>query len=256
MKAMKFFRVMLALVGILLSACSTQSNSGAGKAVPEVVFTGVIESMNGDQWMVDGQTISVDSSILRDGPFGVGDTIKVEASVAPDGSITVQRVESPLDGNPGEMNQGHGNAQDPAPTPAPGTGPQPLVFDDDGKEASGTVDSITDTSITVGGQTFNFADGVEIKGDITAGSVVKLHFTLNADGTLSVTEIEFADPAQINDDDANEDVSGQDEMEDVNDDHGNDNDASDDGSNHDANDDHGGSDGGGDNSGGHGGSGG
>jgi len=86
----------------------------------------------------------------------------------------------------------------------------------------------------IGGQAYNFAPGAEIKDTITAGASVKLHFMTNADGTLSVTEVEIADPTKIEDNDAN-----------VNDDHRGT-----------STDDHGsGSNGGGDNSGGNTGSG-
>jgi hypothetical protein len=161
----------------------------------------------------------------------------VEASVAEDGSVTAQRVETPslADLNTPEATQ--------APTEAPAisSAPQPLTFDNTGSEAVGTVDAITDTSITVGGQTFPLAAGVEIKGEIVAGSLVKLHFTTNPDGTLSVTEIAAADATQLNNGNSNDDNSNVNS----NDDNGNDNNSNDDNSNvnsndDDSNDDHGG----------------
>lgn len=250
MKTIKFLRAALILLGILLSACapsvnpSAPANVGSGKSLSEVIFTGVIESMNGDQWIINGQTIQVASSVLRDGPFAVGDTVKVEASVAADGAVTAQRVETPSTADAIEMITSTPEATE-APTEAsntslnsvPGTTTQPLVFDNSGSEAVGTVDSITDTSITINGQTFNFASGVEIKGDIVPGAIVKLHFIVNADGTLSVREIAFADPTQISGN-STDDSSNLD----ANDDHGGDSNSSDDSSDHDSNDDLGGDD--------------
>ncbi len=255
MKTIQFFRAALILVGIMLSACapsviSSAPNVSSGKPVSEVIFTGVIESMNGTQWVINGQKIDVDSSVLRDGPFVVGDTVKVEASVASDGSVTAQRVETPSAADLVETStstpdgtEAPTEAPGTSSTPAPGSTSQPLVFDNNGTEAFGTVDSITGTSITLNGQTFNFASGVEIKGDIVAGAVVKLHFTVNADGSLAVREVEIADSAQIGDDNGTDDGPNHD----ANDDHG----GNDDGSGHDSNDDDGG-----DNSGGNSGSGG
>src|SRR5512132_545382 len=101
MKTIKLLSVLLVLFGILLSACAPATNSsapaqiGGGKIQPDVIFTGAIDSMNGNKWVINGQTITVDASVLRDGRFSVGDTIKVEASVAADGSVTAQRVETP-----------------------------------------------------------------------------------------------------------------------------------------------------------------
>lgn len=249
MKTIKFFPAVIVLLGLLLSACApsaapseSAANVGGGKALAQVVFTGVIESMDGDQWVIDGQTVKVDPSAVRDGSFKVGDTVKVEAAVAEDGSVTAQRVETPS-----AADLVDDNVTEPAPTSAPGDGAvQPLVFDDGGAEAFGTVESMTDTSITVGGQTFPFAQGAEIKGEIVSGALVKLHFTTNADGSLSVTEVEIADPSQIdngngNDDNSNDANSNDDNGNDdnSNDDNGNDDNSNDDNGNDDSDDDNG-----------------
>lgn len=265
MKAIKFLRAVIVLFGLVLSACApaavstSPANVGSGKPVSEVVFTGVIESINGDQWVINGQTVTVDSSVVRDGSFKVGDTIKVEASVAADGSVVAQRVETPsaddlaqmddnsADGTPSAIddnsNADNSNSDNSnSSVPMPGSTPQPLTFDDSGTEATGTVDAISDTSITIGGQTFTLAPGAEVKGVIVPGALVKLHFTVNADGTLSVTEIEITDPSQIGDDNSNDDNSndGNSNSDDVNDDNGNDSNSNDDhGNDSNSNDDHG-----------------
>jgi len=237
MNAIKFLRAALILVGILLSACAAPSNSaaanvGGDKALSEVAFTGVIESMDRDLWVINGQPVRVDSSVLRDGSFVVGDTVAVEASVAQDGSVTAQRVESPAAATTVELSTS---------TPGVSSAAQGPVFDDNGTEAVGTVDAITDTSVTIGGQTFTFASGVEMKDQIQPGDVVKLHFAVNADGSLSVREIELADPAQIGDANGNDDNSNDTNVNDnsnVNDNgNTNDHDGNDDNSN---DDDHGG----------------
>lgn len=275
MKAIKFLRAAIVLVVLILGACApsatslTPVNVGGGKSVSEVVFTGTIESMDGDQWVINGQTIQVDASVLRDGSFKVGDSIKVEAAVAADGSVIAQRVEMPSAADLVEVSTStpeDSSSPDASSTSVAGSASQPLTFDNSGTEAVGSVDAITDTSITIGGQTFPLASGVEIKGEIVPGAIVKLHFTVNADGTLSVTEIEIADPSQtgvndnsnddnsndsnINDDNSNDD-NGNDSN--VNDDNGDDNgsngNGSDDNGNHDSNDDHG-NDGGSDDNGG------
>lgn len=96
------FLFTLLLTALLISACGgasstrEESSVGSGKPMASLVeFTGVIESMSGDQWVVNGQTFTVDASALRDGTFEVGDTVKVEVEVQTDGSILVTRVESP-----------------------------------------------------------------------------------------------------------------------------------------------------------------
>ena len=252
MKAFKFIQVLILLGGILLSACAGAPSSpaapdttstGSDKALlSEAVFTGVIESMDSDQWTISGQTVKVAPSLLQDRSFVVGDTVKVEALVAEDGSVTAQRVESP-------------SAADLAGAPQAASTQTPVVFDDSGSEALGTVEAITDTSITVGGQTYTFVPGVEIKDIVAVGAFVKLHFVANADGTLSVREVALADPALVpgsnsnddnsnlndnssNDDNSNDDNSNDDSSNDnANDDAGNDDDSNDDNSNDDSSND-------------------
>ena len=100
----KYSRVLLFVLTIgtlLLSACggagaAATPNVGAGKveAIP-VAFVGMVDSIAGDQWVINGNTISVDPAVIRDGPFNAGDQVKVEGVVNPDGSFTVSRVETP-----------------------------------------------------------------------------------------------------------------------------------------------------------------
>ena len=108
----------LALGSLLISACGTAAspavtpvNAAANpSATPlsaaaspsatlenaaEVAFLGVIELIDGTQWTINAQTITVDPTVVRDGPFNVGDTIKIEGVMNSDGSFVVTRVESP-----------------------------------------------------------------------------------------------------------------------------------------------------------------
>jgi len=260
MKNIKLIPFVLVVLAILLSACSgaatPATSAGGGKPQPSVVaFTGVIESIDGDQWIVNGQSIQVDLSAIKDGPFQAGDTVKVEARVEADGSVVALRVETPsaadlandnsnasnsndatnvnanednsVNGNTNADNSNDANANDTNSNDAnnSGTGAG-------GKEVFGTVDAITDTSITVGGQTYQFAPGAEIKGAIVAGDFVKLHLIVNADGTLAVREGGLSDPSQAGNDNGNDD-NGNDNNS--NDDNGNDDDSNDDN----GNDDHG-----------------
>jgi len=104
MKNIRFLTFVLLLGALLLSAC------GAGAAVPTsipsvaatagggampVSFIGIVDSIVGDQWVISGTTVTVDPLIVRDGPFNVGDQVKVEGFVRSDGSFTVSRVEPP-----------------------------------------------------------------------------------------------------------------------------------------------------------------
>ena len=217
----------LVLTTLLVSACagaaSPASNSGGGKAQAGVVeFTGVIQAINGNQWTINDQVVIVDPAVVRDGPFQVGDTVKLEAEVAQDGSVMVTRVETPsasVDGN-GNGNEGladnsnsnsntngaansnsNANTNDSSGSVPPPSGT--IIFDNSGSEAFGPVDSITADTVVVGGQVFALTNGSEFKDLVQAGDFVKVHFVLNADGTYSIVEIENWDPAFVSDGNSN-----------------------------------------------------
>ena len=106
MKTNKRFFVMtiVLLAAYVLSACGgvpqqagQSSNDQAAIKVRavEVAFLGMIDAVNGNEWTINGQVLSVDPSVVRDGPFQAGDTVKIEGEVNQDGSITVVRVEAP-----------------------------------------------------------------------------------------------------------------------------------------------------------------
>jgi hypothetical protein len=101
MKKSRFLLFVLTMTAVLLSACgaaaATPSVGGAAPkvdAVP-VAFIGVIDSITGDQWVINGNTVTIVPDVVRDGPFNVGDQVKVEGAVNPDGSFGVSRVEPP-----------------------------------------------------------------------------------------------------------------------------------------------------------------
>lgn len=114
MKNIRLLTFVLIIGTILLSACgagapaSTSAPAVAGNAKVQampVSFVGIIDSISGDQWVISGTTVTVDASIVRDGPFKVGDQVKVEGHVSPDGSFTISRVEAPIgDDNSNSVN--------------------------------------------------------------------------------------------------------------------------------------------------------
>jgi len=61
----------------------------------EAAYTGVIEAINGSQWMINGVEVTVDPSVIQGGPFIVGDMVKVEGNVSSDGLFVVSQVLSP-----------------------------------------------------------------------------------------------------------------------------------------------------------------
>lgn len=103
MKKIRFLTFVLAIATLILGACSAvevtpaaQKVATSAKAIAmPVTFIGIVDSMAGDQWVISGTTVTVDESIVRDGPFNVGDQVKVEGFANSDGTLTLSRVESP-----------------------------------------------------------------------------------------------------------------------------------------------------------------
>ena len=104
MKNIRFLTFVLAIATVILSACGAAA--ATPNAAPEaavntnaasmpVAFVGIVDSITGDQWVISGTTVTVDASMIRNGPFNVGDQVKVEGFVNPDGSFTVSKLETP-----------------------------------------------------------------------------------------------------------------------------------------------------------------
>lgn len=101
MKKIRFLLFVSIIATVLLSACgAVAATPSVGEvaqkvdAIP-VAFIGIIDSMADDQWVINGNTVTVAPNVVRDGPFNVGDQVKVEGAVSPDGSFAVSRVEPP-----------------------------------------------------------------------------------------------------------------------------------------------------------------
>jgi uncharacterized membrane protein YgcG len=122
MKPYRAIFVLCLLGALLLSACgASPTPTPEVKVHADVVSIGTIESMDGTQWVVNGQSFSVEPSVVQDGPFNVGDTVKVEASLEADGSVVVTRVETPTaeelaaaeaDDNSNDANEANANSDD------------------------------------------------------------------------------------------------------------------------------------------------
>ena len=111
-KYSKFLLVVLALTATLISACggttaAAGNSAGSDKPLASLVeFTGVIEAIDGNQWTINGQVLTVDPVALGSNTFAVGDTVQIEAEVQADGSVVVTNVGLPSanDGNSNDEN--------------------------------------------------------------------------------------------------------------------------------------------------------
>ncbi|MBI2757281.1 MAG: hypothetical protein HYX49_01225 [Chloroflexi bacterium] len=186
-----FLLSVLMLAALVLSACSGAVPAGAAPRVQQsIIFTGTIEAINGNQWTISGQTITVAPSALK-GQFVVGDTVQVQGAVATDGTITVTGIEKPSADSAtqspeiGTETPDVSSTPDVSGTPQVGETPNP-------NEVVGLITAMDATTITIDGVVYNLAAFSKIDGSIQVGDTVKLEFITNADGTLTVREVNVA----------------------------------------------------------------
>ena len=128
----------------------------------------------------------------------------MEVVVNLDGSLTVSRVESPSatdlsvlpqfgDDNCNNANSNDVDANDDSSNAS--TTNEATSNGAGSSEIFGTVEAITDSSITINGQTYNFQTGTETKGNLLPGAFVKIHLEQNADRTFTVRQIVCMPPS-------------------------------------------------------------
>ena len=240
-KSFRFTLMSAALIGAyLLSACSgalpqPASNDGGTPKVlaSEIVFTGIVEQINGDQWVVSGQAFKVDTAASLDSGIAVGDIVKVEGTVSADGSVVALTIETSIvsddnsnagntnddntnntaNANDDNSNSANSNSANDNSTPALGAA----------DEVFGVVESLTADTITIGGVAYQLAVFTEFKDAIAVGDQVKIHVIVNSDGRFTIREIEKSSGSSVgdnsNDGNGNDDNSNDDNS---NDDNGND----------------------------------
>jgi len=164
----------------------------------EVEFMGIVDAIGDTSWTISGQVVGVDPSTQIIGNPQVGDSVEVEAHRAPDGTLTAEKIQR----------------EDAA--------EQEVEF-------TGDVETISDSSWTISGQTVLVDASTRIDGSPAVGDTVEVKAMKASDGTLTATRIKKEDSAnggQGSDDgdthDAGDDNGGQ---------------GNDDGDNHDAGDD-------------------
>ena len=91
-----FLFTALTVLGLMLSACGTApaSNSvGAKVDASPIEFTGIVEAIEGNEVIVDGQVVVVTPEILASGDFVIGDMVEVEATTDENGALVAESVE-------------------------------------------------------------------------------------------------------------------------------------------------------------------
>jgi hypothetical protein len=269
MKIINRFKVLsfFLIAAYLLVACGgtlpQAATSAKGPKVDAnvVAFTGIVEAINGTQWTVSGQPLILDPQVSLDPNISVGDPVKVEANVSANGAVVAVKVESSAADEAVSTSSADTNASsipDQVRTSSPAVSSTPNVSSASDpssiqaasgarNEISGTVEAITTDTIVIDGTTYNLASFTEIKGPLAVGDQVKLQVVVNADGSLTIREIEKSIATIVGNPSGNSNGLDDGANHDLNDDHSNSSgNGTDDGPNHDSNDDHGGNSGSGD----------
>jgi hypothetical protein len=87
----------------------TLQNTQAAGLTGEMEFSGAIESMAQQTWMIGGRTVGVNSATEVKGPFLVGDIVKVHAFQNADGSLTAREIERVRAGQTNENENDNSN---------------------------------------------------------------------------------------------------------------------------------------------------
>lgn len=202
------------LIAYLLSACAgapiatsaPATSVGSDKPLAHpVTYVGIVEGITGDQWTINGVTVTVDPAVVRNGPFNVGDQVKVEGVVNQDGSVTVSRVETPSQtdlstlpqlGNDNDANTNDDNSND------------ANVNDDN----SNTANSNDDTSVNDNGNDSNSNDDSNDSNsnDSNSNDDDSEDDNSNNSGSGSNSNSDDGDDDNGNDDDGDDDNSNDD----------------------------------------------
>ena len=98
-KNIRFSFLVITIFTVTLSACGgttipVTGSDGTVQTLP-TTFIAVVENITGTQWTLSGQTLTVDPGVVSEGPFDIGDVVKVEVVVNQDGTFAVSSIEAP-----------------------------------------------------------------------------------------------------------------------------------------------------------------
>ncbi len=184
----------LAACGPLPAGAEVQVNADGKSA--QVEFAGTVDSIAADQWVVAGQTLAITPQTVLDATILAGDMVKVHATVTADGKVTADSIEpyTPAASSTPGASPTPGASSTPDASPTPGASSTPEAGSGTSTHAGhlelvGKVESISPDSWTISGLVFGIGTKTGVKGIIVVGDMVKVEAFINADGTITATEI-------------------------------------------------------------------
>ena len=167
LKAEDHVEVTAVVSGSGLLALRVQAERAPEPPTQHVEFSGKVESIGIDAWVIAGRRVKITSTTEIKGSPAVGDTVKVEALLASDGTLTALEI--------GKVDQ-------------PPAGEH--------VEFVGKVESEGIDAWVISGRRVKITSTTEIKGSPAVGDTVKVEALLAADGTLTAIEIKKIDQPQ------------------------------------------------------------
>ncbi|HSB88758.1 MAG TPA: DUF5666 domain-containing protein [Anaerolineales bacterium] len=169
----------VAVTALTLAGCGGVVPSGAlsvqdvefNADTSNIEFIGPVEAIASDAWTIGGVPVGLTADTEIDSGLAIGDLAKVEATVTADATVTARQIKAV--------------ETDTVSTPDAGSGTE--------VEFIGVVGSIGDASWTVDDKAVAVDTATEIKDAIVVGDTVKVHASLQADGSLLATEIKLAE---------------------------------------------------------------
>lgn len=119
-------------------------------------FTGVIQSIGKDSWVIGGRTFKANANTRLDGGLAAGVTARVEFVTLTDGSLLATEIET----------------------------------DEEKDNFRGSVQTIGADAWVIGGQTFKISPATRIDPGLAAGAAVRVQFSTQSDGSLLAIKIQ------------------------------------------------------------------
>lgn len=119
-------------------------------------FTGVIESIGAGTWSIGGRTVTVTGNTRLDGGLIEGVLARVELVQTADGKLVAKEIET----------------------------------DNTDEHFVGTIQSMTATTVTIDGKTFQVQPGTRLDNGLAVGMVARVEGVARPDGTIVASKIE------------------------------------------------------------------
>jgi hypothetical protein len=173
------------IAGIFLAGCGPVPAGAEIKVNPDglsaqVEFTGIVDSIAADLWVVAGQSLVISPLTNLDPAILAGDLVEVHATATLDGTVNADSIKLFTPDHPATPG---GNKE---------------------TEFVGVVESIAPEAWVVSGVTFAITLQTEIKGPIIVGDQVKIEALVSTDGTSTALEIKLADEKNDSDEKGSE----------------------------------------------------